>query len=182
MVVFFTASYYGKAQYQSSYDLVLSALENSGVTIISPEKGNYQEVLTHTQLKKLATDKNRLHYEAVKKGIFQADAVIIDMSHQDFQIGWEAALACQNKKPLLCLSVNEDFSGKITHPFFHAARYTELTIDNLIEDFIKKTQKGLMSARLNFFLTQTQLEKAKRDAARSGLTLSQHLRNLIDQK
>lgn len=117
MKIFYTTSFYGKDQYQPQYELVLDALEKTGAEVISPEKGNYKQLLTKSLLKKLKNE-NQIHYEAIKRGIMASDAVVIEVSFQDIQIGYEAALAVQNKKPVLCLSVHEDFSRKINHPLF----------------------------------------------------------------
>jgi nucleoside 2-deoxyribosyltransferase len=178
--VFFTASFYGKSEYQAQYDLVRSAIKQTGVHLISPEEGNYQDVLSTQQRKRFGDDPNHLHYQAVKKGIQASDAVIIDISYQDFQLGWEAALAVQNKKPLLCLSVNEDFSPKILHPHFHAAQYSEVTIDNLLENFLQRAQSNVFTERFNFFLSPTQLNHVRDEAKRLDLNTSQFIRKLID--
>ena len=67
MKVFYTASYYGKSKYQRYYNLVLQAIKRTGVEIISPEIGNYKDVLTTSLKKKLKSEK-RIHGEAIRKG------------------------------------------------------------------------------------------------------------------
>jgi hypothetical protein len=180
MTIFYTVSYFGKSTYQKYYDYVLDALQKQKVTIISPELGNYLNYLTARQKKQAKTPEAR-HYLGIKSGIQKADAVVIDVTHQDFQIGWEAALACTNKKPLLCLSLHQDFTGTIQHPYFHAAKYTDMTVDNIIEDFIRKTKPGLFSNRFNFFLSTKQLQSLKRSAKANNQSTSDYLRTLIDQ-
>lgn len=179
MTIFYTNSFYGKSVYQTQYDLVLDAIKQTGAKIISPETQNYLNLLSDKE-KKLYTNKDSQHYLAIKKGIQQSDAVIIEISHQDFQIGWEASLACLNKKPLLCLSIHEDFSTKIRHPFFHAAKYTDITIDNIITSFLEKTKPGLYNQRFNFFLSDKQLSQLRYQATSLNLTPSEYLRQLID--
>lgn len=180
MTIFYTNSYHGKQTYQQSYDLVLDAIRQTGAEIISPETNNYLELLT-TKEKKVFVTPQAQHYQAIKKGIQKADAVVIEISHQDFQIGWEASLACLNKKPLLCLSLHEDFSIKISHPYFHAAKYSPLTIDNIIEDFIQRAKPGLFSQRFNFFLSQKQLARLRAQAKQTQMTPSEYLRQVIEQ-
>lgn len=180
MLVFYTASYYGKSHYQKYYDLVLDAIRQQQVEILSPELDNYRKVLKKSEIKALG-DPDLIHYAAIKKGIKASDAVIIEMSYQDFQIGWEASLACQAKKPVLCLSMQEDFSHKITHPYFHAARYDQYTIDNLVEDFIRKASKHNLKERFNFFLSPAQLEFVKQQSKNTNQTTAQVIRDLIDQ-
>ena len=60
MKVFYTASYYGKEKYQKYYNIVLQAIKQTGVEIISPEIGNYKEVLTPSLIKKLKSEKRIL--------------------------------------------------------------------------------------------------------------------------
>lgn len=175
MTIFYTNSFYGKGEYQASYDLVLDAIRQTGADIISPETHNYLELLT-TKEKKVFSTPEAQHYQAIKKGIQKSDAVIIEISYQDFQIGWEASLACLNKKPVLCLSLHEDFSAKIAHPYFHAAQYTEATIDNIIEDFIARTKPGLYNQRFNFFLSEKQLAQLRNQSRELNLSPSEYLR------
>ena len=111
MRVFYTASFYGKDKYQKYYDSVLEAIEKTGVQVISPEKGNYKRTIPEKVRAELG-DANAVHYEAIRRGILAADAVIIEASFQDIQIGFEAALAVASKKPVLCLSIYEDFSSR----------------------------------------------------------------------
>ncbi len=181
MTIFYTTSFYGKDTYQASYNLVLDAIRQTGAEIISPETNNYLELLTAKEKKVFATPQAR-HYQAIKKGIQQADAVVIEISHQDFQIGWEASLACLNRKPLLCLSLHEDFSAKISHPYFHAAKYSPVTIDNLIEDFVERSKPGLFSQRFNFFLSEKQLNRLRTQAKQTQVTPSEYMRQLIEQR
>ena len=135
MKIFYTASYYGKNKYQKYYDMVLHAIQDSESEIISPELSNYLELLPPDSIEKLK-DKRSIHYEAIKEGILWADLVIIELSHEDFQLGHEATLAIQNKKPVLCLSINEDFSLKIKNPFFFGAKYNKYNINEIIRNFI----------------------------------------------
>ena len=181
MIVFYTASYHGKDHYQKWYDLVLDTLKHQPISLISPELGNYQNVLTKSARLK-AGSANQIHYAAIKKGIEKSDAVVIEMSHQDFQLGWEASLAVQAKKPVLCLSIHEDFTAKISHPYFHAAKYSEVTIDDLIEGFIRKSAKHQLRERFNFFLSPSQLEYLKKYGQKTHQKPSALLRSLIDEK
>ncbi|MBL8014852.1 MAG: hypothetical protein JNK26_01530 [Candidatus Doudnabacteria bacterium] len=181
MKVFFTAAYSGKEKYQKYYDIVRKCIEETGVELISPEKGNYKSLLTKTDLQKITADR-ALHYEAIKKGILWADLVIIEISEQNFQLGHEATLAIQNKKPVLCLSLHEDYSIKIIDRYFHAAKYNQHNAKRYVEDFINKYKKELLGERFNFFLSRGQLNFINEEAARLRLTSSEYIRRLIDKE
>ena len=129
----------------------------------------------------LIKSKKRLHYEAIRRGIGWADAVIIEISHEDFQLGHEASLAIQNKKPVLCLSIHEDFSKKISNPYFFGAKYNEYNIEELVENFIAKHQKEPLKERFNLFLSTSQLHKLETSAKRMGFNNSEYIRMLLDK-
>ena len=181
MKLFWTASYSGKQKYQSDYDLVGRAIDQvADLEVISPEKGNYQSLLPPRIKVSLESEPAKLHYEAIRRGILWADAVIIEISEEDFQLGHEATLAIQSKKHVLCLSSREDFSNKISNRYFHAAKYNKMTIDQIIEDFLILAQKDLLSRRFNLFLTSGQIQFLKAKGVESGLGASDYLRTLID--
>ena len=106
--------------------------------------------------------------------------MIIEISHDDFQLGHEATLAIQSKKHVLCLSVNEDYSKKIDNHYFHAAKYNKMTINEIIESFLVRARKDLLSRRFNLFLTSSQEQFLKSKGQESGLGASDYLRSLID--
>ncbi len=180
MKVFYTASFYGKKKYQKYYDLVLAAIEKNKVELIATEKGNYKQILSETDKAKLPTDR-LIHYEAIRKGILWADAVVIEISNEDFQLGHEATLAIQAKKPVLCLSIHENFSEKINNRYFFAAKYNEDTVDEIIETFIKRAQKNILSQRFNLFLSPSQIQYLEKNATERKMNKSEYLRALIDK-
>jgi hypothetical protein len=179
MKVFYTASYYGKEKYQRQYDWVRNAIKANKVELVSPEEGNYLSLLSEKERKEIG-DPKRIHYEAIRRGIEWADAVIIEVSNEDFQLGHEATLAIQAKKYVLCLSVNEDFSHKINNRFFKGAKYQELTVDEIVEAFLKEASKNLLSQRFNCFLSVSQVQKLEKAASKMGVNKSEYLRTLID--
>lgn len=181
MKIFYTASYYGKEKYQKYYDAVLHSIESTGVELISPEKGNYLNMLSNAEKLKIK-DKKRIHYEAIRRGIQWADAVIIEISNEDFQLGHEATLAIQNKKPVLCLSIYEDFSEKIVNRYFHGAKYNEYNVRMIVGEFIRKINKELHSVRFNCFLTANQVKFLNEMSEKNNMNKSEYLRKLIDQE
>lgn len=169
MNIFFTASYIGKAKYQKYYDLIIDSIKKNNVTLQSPELD-----------KNFPTPSDLPHYQKIKDGIFNSDAVIMDVSDEGFQLGYEAALSVQNKKHVLVLSLHRDFSQKIDNRYFHAAKYSDMNIDDIIFDFINSLQKHQFDQRFNFFLSQKQLNTLYLNATKHNQTKSDYLRSLID--
>ncbi len=181
MKLFWTASYHGKSLYQKNYDLVGKVLDSqSGLEIVATEKGNYLDLVPPSIRERLKNHPQKLHYEAVRRGILAADAVAIEMSQEDFQLGHEATLAIQAKKHVLCLSVHEDFSAKIDNRYFHGAKYNRATVEEQIEAFLALAQKDLLSRRFNLFLTSAQEQFLKSKGLESGLGASDYVRSLVD--
>jgi len=170
MNIFFTASYTGKARYQKYYDLIIDSIKKTGVTLSSPELDvNFP---TPDQIP---------HYQKIKDGIYNSDAVIMDVSEEGFQLGYEAALAVQNKKHVLVLSLSHDFTQKIDNRYFHGAKYSELNIDDIITDFINSLKHHQFDQRFNFFLSAKQLNTLDLNATKHNQTKSDYLRSLIDK-
>lgn len=168
MKIFYTCAFSGKTQYQKYFDLVLHSLQSQKIDLRSPELGNFPP----------PTDSN--HYSSIKNDINWADAVIIEVSQENFQLGHETTLAIQNKKHVLCLSIHEDFSHKINNRYFHGAKYSELNIDDIITDFINSLKHHQFDQRFNFFLSAKQLNTLGLNATKHNQTKSDYLRELIN--
>lgn len=180
MNIFYTASFYGKEKYQKYYDLVLKAIKRTKTEIISPEIGNYKSLLSKREIKRLG-NKDKIHREAIRRGIEWADAVIIEISHEDFQLGHEATIAMQSKKHVLCLSIHQNFDEKINLRYFHGVKYNEYDVNDTIKTFIETAKRSLLNERFNFFLSPRQLTHLGQVSKKHGINKSEYLRKLIDQ-
>jgi len=180
MKIFFTASFFGKTKYQKYYDLVLKELQKYDIDLIGTEVGNYLNVLTPKEKLKLK-NKNKLHYEAIRRGIQTSDAVVIEMSQQDFQLGHEATLTIMAKKHVLCLSLFENFAEKIKNDYFHGAKYNDVILPSIIHDFLKEIQKKKYSERFNCFLSPEQLNYLEQKSRKEKINKSEYLRKLIEE-
>lgn len=179
MTVFYTASFFGKKKYQKQYDLVLKTLEQFGVTVISTEKGNYKQVLDEKTRERLKDKPKLLHYEAIRQGIHMAEAVVIEVSNEDFQIGHEASLAIAEKKPVLCLSVHEDISERVISEYLFGAKYNQRNIKRVIQNFLARVRQMTLSKRFNLFLYPHQTEYLEKASKRAGMNMSEYMRRLI---
>lgn len=180
MTVFYTSSYYGKKQFQASYDLVREALKKLKVDLISPEEGNYLSVIDPETQKRLSHEPAVLHYEAIRQGIHLADAVVIEVSYQDIQLGHEMSLALSEKKPVLVLSLYEDFSKKIVNEYLSSARYSPKTIEAIVQNFLASVRERTISRRFNMFLYPSQLEYLTHVSKKQGMNVSEYIRHLIN--
>lgn len=180
MKIFYTSSYYGKKKFQKEYDLVRETLKEFNIELISPEEGNYLDVIDPVTRKRLEGNHNLLHYEAIRQGIHLADAVVIEVSYEDIQLGHEITLALNEKKPILALSISEDFSKKIIHDYLFGAKYTGKTIKATIQDFLAKVREMSVSKRFNMFLYPSQVDYVEKVAKKHGMNMSEYIRHLIN--
>src|SRR5690606_24777736 len=105
------------------------------IELIATELGNYKQILTKSDLKKVASSEEE-HYLAIKKGIKWADLIVLELSHESFQVGHEATIAMLDKKRVLGLSIYRDWSKNIINDYFHGAKYNEYNIRSVINDFL----------------------------------------------
>ena len=161
MKIFFTSSFEGKKHYQKNIDKIIEIIESTGAVVISPEKTReYQDAFRNENLKKLG-DKEKIHYEFIRQGIANSDAVIIEASHEDFQIGHEATLAIIYKKPVLCLSTNKDFGQLIRHEEFKGVKYKIIDLNKILLDFLRNVSKRISSERNKEFVYSKQITYPK---------------------
>ncbi|MDP1722243.1 MAG: ribokinase [Candidatus Gottesmanbacteria bacterium] len=154
MKIFFTSPYDGKKIYQPYIDRIVKTIESTGATVISPEKSRqYFDSFRDENLKKLG-DHDRVHYEFVRQGIANADAVIIEASFENFQVGHEATLAIIYNKPVLCLSQKKDYGELIRHEAFQGERYTDRNLESLVLTFLRKVSQKIRSKRNSSLTTQ----------------------------
>lgn len=180
MKIFFTASYYGKKNYQKQYDLIRTTIRKFTPDLISPEEGNYLDVIDAQTRKRLEGNHELLHYEAIRQGIHLADAVIIEASQEDIQLGHEVTMAITEKKPVLVLSTHEDFSKKIIHEYLFGAKYTTSSLSGTIQDFLSRVREMRQAKRFNMFLYPTQVEYLDTISKENGMNMSEYIRHLIN--
>lgn len=145
MKIFFTGSFFGQKQYGKHYDRIVRILEELGAEVIRTGSEEYKSIYTEDDLRKFS--KEELHYRFIREGIARADAVVVEASQEDFRIGHEATLAIIYKKPVLCLSVNEDYGKLVRHEAFRGEKYTLRDLKKILTDFLHEVSKTVRSTR-----------------------------------
>ncbi len=144
--VFFTTPVAGKPQHQSYIDEIMSILHKSDVAIISTEDNlRCQDAFQQYQSEGLKSA--RTHYAFVTRGIAEADIVIIEASHEDFQVGHEVTLALLYGKPTLVLSQQHNYAHYIPHELLLGVIYqNKRELRAAVKDFLFKAERHLMRA------------------------------------
>ncbi|MBI3577326.1 ribokinase [Candidatus Gottesmanbacteria bacterium] len=167
MKIFFISPYDGKKFYQPYIDRILKTIESTGATIVSPEKSReYFDSFRDENIKKLG-DRDRVHYEFIRQGVANADAVIVEASFEDFRVGHEATLAIIYKKPVLCLSQKKDYGRFIRHEAFQGEQYTDQNLESIVLEFLKGVSKKIRSKRNISLTTQKKISSRQFSAPKS---------------
>lgn len=171
MKIFFTTSFEGKRFYQKYVDTIIQIILSTGAEIVSPEKSReYKDAFREENIKKLG-DPEKIHYEFIRQGIANADAVIIEASNEDFRIGHEATLAIIYKKPVLCLSVNKDYGKLVRHEDFKGAKYNNKNLKKLVLDFISEVSTSILSKRRSFLKTPEKVPLYRKKSSQKTIAL-----------
>jgi len=177
MKVFFTSSFSGKKNYQKNYDTIIESIRSNDAEVISLEAQSYSDLLNEEFINN--HPHNIVHYTYIQQGIQQADAVIIEISYDSFQMGHEATLALVYDKPLLCVSCNKDYSTTITHPKFQAVHYQNLDeLKDLVNEFIIEV-KNKTPKRFTMLLPEDVMNLLDKYHKKTGVPRSEYIRNLI---
>jgi len=180
MKIFVAASFYGKEKYPANFAHILESLKDLEAQILTPDAGKTLTTLKLQNYAKTHNNKN-VHYESIRRGIKWAQMIILETSHEDFELGFLTHSALELKKPILALSIHEDFSKKIKSPFFTAAKYNEKNVSSIVSRFVEKNAREELSERFNLFLSKRQLQSIESSAKELGINNSEYLRMLIDK-
>jgi ribokinase len=147
MKIFFIAPYSGKQKYQSDYDRIIQLIESTGAEVISAEKSReYQDCFSPDNIKKYG-GRERVHYEFIRQGVLNADAIVVEASIDDFRVGHETTLALLYKKPVLCLSKNLDYGKYIQHDYFTGKLYSGENFKTIVLKFLQKVSGRIKAYR-----------------------------------
>lgn len=120
-------------------------------------------------------------FESTKRAISWTDATVIDNSHSSFRLGNEATIAVQNRKPVLVLSQNKDYSKLIDTAYFYGAKYTMYNVREIIKDFIGKAQKQVLKNRFNLMLSDEHKELLEVMSLQKSVSQAEILRDLLEK-
>jgi len=184
MKIFFTISKTGITQYQKEYNNVLDELKRNKVDFIETIHKTYID--NDPLLKKvdnLPAQENEFrfaHDAAIRKAIFQCDAVIIEATYPSFRLGFEAFFALAQQKPVLVISKEHNYGLLINQPNFFGAKYTDATLSVEVKKFLKHVKDFKLRNRFNLFISDQHKVFLEKEAKHFGLTMSDYIRKLID--
>lgn len=187
MKVFYTSAFKGRSMYKNYVNQVFEVIKSfEDIELTSTQDRSYlarePEAKQVDDLKFLEDRYKYVHYNSVKRAIFEADAVIIDATSRSFRLGHEATLAVQQGKPTLVLSQHKDYSNLIDHPHFFGAKYHRLTLKEIVRKFLKHAQRTTLKHRFNMFTSDDQKEFIEKKSVELGINKSEFVRSLIEEE
>ncbi len=141
-----------------------------------------EEIEGHTHKESDWQKINQINMEALAK----ADITVAEASAKSFSIGFQVAMAIQQKKPLLILTRNNSLEGTfgsgISSDFVQFANYSEETLPGIIERFIDENTFDSKDMRFNFFIDRKIYNYLRWASFKSGKTKAEILRELVNRE
>lgn len=182
MKIFLTVSRTGMKEYLRDYQKVLDELRSHKVQVYATFEKKYIGGL-HMVRKTAKSNKQKQYANdnAIRKAILNSDAVVFEASYPSFRLGFETFYALTVQKPVLVLSKNRDYAGLIDQPHFFGAQYTDFTLPDEIEKFLRHVKQCKLRSRFNLFISDMHKQKLERSAKHFGVSMSDYIRKLIEE-
>jgi len=122
-------------------------------------------------------------YQLNLETIAKADIVIAETTSNSFGVGYQVAVAVQQKKPTLLLrneSASADaFATGVVDPWVKSLSYNEDNLDKIIKDFLDENDIATKDMRFNFFIDRKIYNYLRWSAFKTGKTKAEILRELV---
>ena len=137
------------------------------------------------QTGKTANDWSLIYKESLG-AIAQSDVIIAEASYENFAIGYQVAVAVQQKKPILLLRHNtadkNTFTTGVEDGWVRHENYDEAGVDKIIEKFIQENDITTKDMRFNFFIDRQIYNYLRWAALKTGKTKAEVLRELVQRE
>lgn len=125
-------------------------------------------------------------YKDNLEAIAQSDVIIAEATYENFAVGYQVAMAVQQKKPILVLrkkdADKDAFVTGVDDGWVQHEEYTNETLDKIIQKFLKDNDIGTKDMRFNFFIDRHIYNYLRWSALRTGKTKAEILRNLVQRE
>lgn len=122
-------------------------------------------------------------YKDNLENIAKADVIIAEGSYDTFGVGYQVAMAVQQKKPILLLrheSVDSDsFAVGIVDSWVKREVYNEKTLESIIDKFLRENDISTKDMRFNFFIDRQIYNYLRWTSQKTGKTKAEILRELV---
>lgn len=115
--------------------------------------------------------------------IAKADVIVAETSYENFAVGYQVAVAVQQKKPVLLLrhasAGKNAFATGVEDDWVKRAAYTEENLEPILSKFLKENDIQAKDMRFNFFIDRPIYNYLRWAAFRTGKTKAEILRELV---
>lgn len=122
-------------------------------------------------------------YKTNLENIAKADVVIAETSYDTLGVGYQIAIAAQQKKPILLLrhsiAKTDVFATGIADSWIKSAVYDEETLESILEAFLQENDITTKDMRFNFFIDRQIYNYLRWSAFKTGKTKAEILRELV---
>jgi nucleoside 2-deoxyribosyltransferase len=125
-------------------------------------------------------------YRENLEAIAKSDVIIAETTYENFAVGYEVAMALQQKKPVLLLrreAADKDaFVTGVEDEWARHETYSDATLSPIIEKFFEDNEIKTKDLRFNFFLDRKIYNYLRWAALKTGKTKAEILRDLVQQE
>lgn len=118
--------------------------------------------------------------------IAQADVVMAETSHENFAVGYQVAVAVQQKKPVLLVrhkqAEKNAFATGVEDGWVKHAEYDGENLQTIIESFLEENSIQSKDMRFNFFIDRKIYNYLRWAAFKTGKTKAEILRELVQRE
>jgi nucleoside 2-deoxyribosyltransferase len=115
--------------------------------------------------------------------IAKADVIIAETSFNSFGVGYQVAIAVQQKKPTLLLrhesAETDAFATGVVDTWVQKSTYNESSLEDTVQTFLKENDITVKDMRFNFFIDRTIYNHLRWTALKTGKTKAEILRELV---
>jgi nucleoside 2-deoxyribosyltransferase len=132
-----------------------------------------------------ASDWNDIYKENLG-AIAQADVVVAETTYENFAVGYQVAVAVQQKKPVLLLrhaaADKNAFVTGIDDGWVKHKEYTKDDVDGIVNVFLADNDITTKDMRFNFFIDRPIYNYLRWAALKTGKTKAEILRELVQRE
>jgi len=126
-------------------------------------------------------------YRSNLEAIAQSDVIIAEASHENFGVGFQVAVAAEQKKPILLLRRNDVddnvfATGVEKDGWIVYKTYDESTLHDIIRDFITHNDIASKDLRFNFFIDRKTYNYLRWASLKTGKSKAEILRDLVQRE
>jgi len=139
----------------------------------------------HQTTGKTADDWSKI-YKNNLEAIAQSDVIVAEATYENFAVGYQVAVAVQQKKPVLILRKKDAdknaFVTGVEDGWVQHVEYTEDNLEKIVDKFLKDNDIDTKDMRFNFFIDRHIYNYLRWAALKTGKTKAEILRNLVQKE